>query len=1094
MASIITNKLRKSIAQSIYEDILSRRNNYYYFFGNPANGVNLETTPLSTREYEGKVRRNMVAANRLYANDVAFVVPRFNWSSGQVYDKVSSLETGVIHPVNGPKFYVYDDQNYRVYKCIDNNYGAASTVRPTSTSAYNVTTADGYVWRYMYTIPAGMRNKFLTADYLPVFNSLQSRYYSDGGLNELVIVKSGSGYAQATTWIEVVGDGTGAVLEPVIYNGQLGDVIVRNPGRDYTKATLIVRSSASGQGAEVVADLNVGDLDSDQALVELLSTPGTVDSIDVTTIGTGYAPTSNDGTGSTVKIIGDGSGATAQLIVNADNTISRIKVTNPGTGYSWAQAVVTPQTNPSRTSLLGTYPAVVDVVCRVNVSQNLGHGRDAVDEFHSNSLMFHSSVYTDRLSDFDVVATYKQHGIIKNIRNYDYSVNIHDQVSPKRYQVDADFGPIINFYGGGGQGAVGRVNVTGKNIQNIFLEDGGKDYTSVPTVNITGGGGSGASAVATISARVDSTSMASAISYGGVGYYSPPQVILTSTTGSGARITSSISTGVGAIDITNQGSSYTSAPTVSFTGGGGGTDAAATAYVNNGKIIKVVVTNPGTGYTAAPTVVFTGTGINAAATAVLTGTTSALTLNSSGSKYQSSPSVSFRGSCGVSDIKIIDSGEGFTSNPTISVTGGGGNGATAEAFVENCIRKITLTNQGSGYTSAPTVDISGGGAGAGGASATAVVSNGKVTDIIITSRGYSFTSIPTISFTGGSGSGAQAVASIGAGIVAVNITNPGSGYTSTPTINVVGGGTNRKGFVFEPVLGTASAQVGIIGSVSSITMTSQGNNYTSTPTVSFSGGSGTGALAYAKVVGQVSSITMLDYGYGYVSTPTAVISGGEGVGAVINAIISGGGITSCSVSKGGSNYILTKFANFIVGSVLVDEANREFTIMSANTNNKTSSLIIRSNSGFVLPGAVVKLRKKLTSDYFITKTTLSQRFVESRFPSACYTVSGFFDVNSVPDGSIMTITDQTNGDKYYRVISTLEQQDSGFNRLLLQPLNGGRINTNMSISGPVTFTVTAVTEPEIDSRTGDVLMIANSSTEFTQNQDQTLSFRTVINF
>jgi hypothetical protein len=553
-----------------------------------------------------------------------------------------------------------------------------------------------------------------------------------------------------------------------------------------------------------------------------------------------------------------------------------------------------------------------------------------------------------------------------------------------------------------------------------------------------------------------------------------------------------LSTGVGAIDITNQGGSYTSAPTVSFSGGGG-TGAAATAYVNNGKVIKVKVTNPGTGYTSAPTVLFTGVGVNAAATAVLSGTTSGLILEAAGSKYQTAPLVTFNGSCGISDIDVIDSGEGFTENPAITITGGGGNGATAEAFFESCVRRITLTSQGSGYTSAPTVNITDGGVGAGGATATAVVSGGKVIEIIITNRGYAYTSSPTISFTGGGGSGAAAVATVGEGIVGVNITNPGSGYTSTPTINVVGGGTNRKGFVLQATLGTATAAVGITGFISSITMTSQGSGYTSTPTVSFTGGSGSNALAYAKVVGYVSSITMLESGYGYTTTPTAVISNGEGVGAILKPAISGGGIVSCSVTNGGSNYILTNFSNFTVGTVLVDEAGREFTIMAANTNNRTSSLIIRSNSGFTLPGMVVKFRKKNTADYFTTKTTLNQRFVESRFPSACYTVSGAFDITSVPDGSIMTITDQTNGDKYYRVISVLDD-DTAFNRLLLQPLNGGRINTNMVITGPVTFTVTAVTEPEMDSRTGDVLMISNSSTEFTQNQDQTLSFRTVINF
>lgn len=72
------------------------------------------------------------------------------------------------------------------------------------------------------------------------------------------------------------------------------------------------------------------------------------------------------------------------------------------------------------------------------------------------------------------------------------------------------------------------------------------------------------------------------------------------------------------IDITNGGSGYTSAPTVSFTGGGG-TGAAATAVVEGGVVTEVVVTAPGTGYTSTPTVVFSGGGggVSVAATASL---------------------------------------------------------------------------------------------------------------------------------------------------------------------------------------------------------------------------------------------------------------------------------------------------------------------------------------------------------------------------------------------------------------------------------------------------------------------------------------------
>jgi hypothetical protein len=49
----------------------------------------------------------------------------------------------------------------------------------------------------MYTIPVSMRNKFLTGDYIPVSNALKSRYYSNGGVSEVTIVKAGQGYNQA---------------------------------------------------------------------------------------------------------------------------------------------------------------------------------------------------------------------------------------------------------------------------------------------------------------------------------------------------------------------------------------------------------------------------------------------------------------------------------------------------------------------------------------------------------------------------------------------------------------------------------------------------------------------------------------------------------------------------------------------------------------------------------------------------------------------------------------------------------------------------------------------------------------------------------
>ena len=74
------------------------------------------------------------------------------------------------------------------------------------------------------------------------------------------------------------------------------------------------------------------------------------------------------------------------------------------------------------------------------------------------------------------------------------------------------------------------------------------------------------------------------------------------------------------------------------------------------------------------------------------------------------------------------------------------------------IDKIVVYDEGTGYTSAPTVTISGGGGSA--AAATANISAGKVTSITITNAGTGYTSLPAVTMSGGGGSNATATAVI----------------------------------------------------------------------------------------------------------------------------------------------------------------------------------------------------------------------------------------------------------------------------------------------------------------------------------------------
>jgi uncharacterized protein DUF2589 len=64
----------------------------------------------------------------------------------------------------------------------------------------------------------------------------------------------------------------------------------------------------------------------------------------------------------------------------------------------------------------------------------------------------------------------------------------------------------------------------------------------------------------------------------------------------------------------------------------------------------------------------------------------------------------------VTAVNVTAGGTGYTTEPSVVFTGGGGTGATAvSAISAGVVTSVTITNLGSGYTTAPTVSFTGGG-------------------------------------------------------------------------------------------------------------------------------------------------------------------------------------------------------------------------------------------------------------------------------------------------------------------------------------------------------------------------------------------------
>lgn len=92
-------------------------------------------------------------------------------------------------------------------------------------------------------------------------------------------------------------------------------------------------------------------------------------------------------------------------------------------------------------------------------------------------------------------------------------------------------------------------------------------------------------------------------------------------------------------------------------------------------------------------------------------------------------------------------------------------GNTPQAYSTKIISKAIITNAGSGYTSIPTVTITGDGAGAVGY---AILNSGQISEIRISQGGQNYTNA-AITISGGGGTGATALAYITSGQISSNL-------------------------------------------------------------------------------------------------------------------------------------------------------------------------------------------------------------------------------------------------------------------------------------------------------------------------------------
>ncbi len=139
------------------------------------------TVPVDSIDAEVDFWSNMGGLKKISTGDVALVVPRIDWTSGNsytVFDDSSSAGYG-------ESFYVMNSARY-VYKCTVAG-GGASTVEPIGhNNGSPIVNGDGYTWEFLYDIISNDYENIATTNWMPVYandqvtnNSLYQVTYGD---------------------------------------------------------------------------------------------------------------------------------------------------------------------------------------------------------------------------------------------------------------------------------------------------------------------------------------------------------------------------------------------------------------------------------------------------------------------------------------------------------------------------------------------------------------------------------------------------------------------------------------------------------------------------------------------------------------------------------------------------------------------------------------------------------------------------------------------------------------------------------------------------------------------------------------------------
>jgi len=278
MAAIVTDQFRILNANNFVETVDNSANSYYVVVGltnptSPSVGFGRSTTwntntpsPEDSFNYINHTGDTQIFGKKVTSDNIRRLITRRNWTQGTRYEMYRHD-----YSVNNPSpitsssrlydssYYVMN-KNFDVYVCIDNGSSGISTTGNASQDEPLFTdleptrageSGDGYIWKYLFTVPPSDIIKFDSTEYIsvpsdwPTSTTTQIQAVRENGdstinnnqIKKVYIDQQGFGYTQNQTGkeLDIIGDGTGAkVVIDTDSEGKITKTSVSSGGQGYT--------------------------------------------------------------------------------------------------------------------------------------------------------------------------------------------------------------------------------------------------------------------------------------------------------------------------------------------------------------------------------------------------------------------------------------------------------------------------------------------------------------------------------------------------------------------------------------------------------------------------------------------------------------------------------------------------------------------------------------------------------------------------------------------------------------------------------------------------------------------------------------------